>query len=248
MTIEPAAPARSARRGARGSAAPAAASGSITAIEARPRDPAARVIHVGDAVVAELLASHAAELDLRVGRRWTPALARRVEAFATALAARRDAMAILGRSAMSSGRLRARLLRRGHPDEIAQGAISELVAHGWLNDAVYARTIAAEAIRRGSISRAALVARLRRREIDEELAERVASEAIRDAAGGAGGGETRGHELESCRRAAEKLVRRGASAAGDARHAARRVASALARRGFDPDIIAAVLRSSSDEP
>ena len=218
----------------------------IVAVEADPKDPNLRRVRVGRRVVAVLAASDASALGVRPGAAWDEALSAAVARCANVEAARRDALRALARASVPSARLRERLSRRGHEPSIVEEVVEGLVRDGWLNDALVADAAAEGIQRRGRLPRRAVAAALLARGVEPELATRAARR------GAAPGDE----ELAACAEFAATLLARpaakptrgkspasGAGIRGPHRDA-HRVAAALARRGFDPDIIARVLRDA----
>jgi regulatory protein len=206
----------------------ASAAPRITAIEPLPSDPNVRRVRVDGRTAVRLRASDVEALKLKVGRRWTDSLSRRAAALAAVAAARTTAMSVLGRRAMSHGELIARLVKRGHDGSIAERVADELAADRWIDDAEYARSLAQELARGRGASQRMIVQRLLKRHVDANLAERAAADAI-----GAGG------QVDLAVEFAAKRMRTMAGLPPAT--AARRIAGALARRGYEDDVVAAAL-------
>jgi len=139
-----------------------------------------------------------------------------------------DAYRLLGHRARSREELRRRLLAKDHDERAVADAVEKLSADGFLDDAAFARSFAADKRQLGGWGEA----RIRR-----GLRELGVTAADADAALGAPGrGE--GEELE---RALAVLRRRGAPAQPlDA--ARRRAFQALQRRGFSSSVAYAAVR------
>jgi regulatory protein len=214
----------------------------ITAIRPLPSDPSLRSVRIGRRVIARLRASDCEAIGLRTGEILTDELAGAIEAMLAVNSARKDALRLLGRRGYSCGQLVDRLKRKGHDASAACAVVDELRADNWLDDEEFARAVAREIRARGPASTRLIIQKLRQRRIDGDLARRVAEEALADA-----------DPLEEAVALAEKRLRTMGRVPPAT--AARRIAGALARRGFDMDIIRAALERvkitddhSGDEP
>ena len=146
-----------------------------------------------------------------------------------------DAYRLLGHRARSRAELRRRLLEKEHEEDAVEWALERLLGDGFLDDAAFARSYAADKKRLGGWG----AERIRR-----GLAELgVAGDVVDAELGAESGGE--GDELE---RALALLARRGAPEAPlDA--ARRRAYEMLVRRWFAaPVAYAAVRRWASGQP
>ncbi|MFO0874701.1 MAG: RecX family transcriptional regulator [Phycisphaerales bacterium] len=195
-------------------------------------DPNVRRIRVGRRVVAELAAHEIESLRLAPGREWTPALAARVARVQALAQARRDALRMLARAGASSSRLRERLIRKGHDAAIAAAAVDGLARDGWVDDRAFAGSLATSLQRTGRLPKDALAARLARRGVDAKLAAEVAR-----TAGLADGADAHA----ACMEAATRLLGTAQARNVDRATRARRLAAALARKGFDADSISSTL-------
>lgn len=203
------------------------AQATITEIVPLPSDPNMRRVRIGRKTIATLRANDLEQLNLKVGQRWTDALAKAVEKAVAANKARKAALTMLGRRAASHGEVIERLVRKGHELSIAQQIADEVAADGWIDDRAYAEAIVREAMRKKPASRRLLLAKLETKKIAPELAAAVADEAF-----------ARCGELEAALAfAREKLA---AMRSLPASTMYRRLAGALARRGFNEDAIASV--------
>jgi SOS response regulatory protein OraA/RecX len=196
----------------------------ITNIKPLPSDPNLRRIYVNKKAIALLRASDVELLKLREGLAWTTSIEQAVRNEHDALNARRDAMRMLGRRALSSGELLERLLRRNHSRALSERTVSELAADHWIDDAQYAREIIDRATRRKPASKQLLQAKLIARQLDPKLARDIITEQR--------GSSNDDHEALSL---AQKRWSTMKNLPRD--KAARRIAGTLARRGFDHQAI-----------
>jgi regulatory protein len=217
----------------------------ISAVIADPKDSNLRRVRLGRRTVAVLGAAAAAELGVVEGALWDERLAGAVSHREALDRARREALRSLARSSKSSGQLRAALARRGHAPELVGDVLAVLATEGWLDEERSAQEVASAIRRRGEVPRRALARTLEARGFEESVARRAA------AIGAAAGDE----ELAACAALATKLLARhraaaagtsGATGALERRNL--RVAAALARRGFDSDIIRRVLSAAGALP
>lgn len=200
----------------------------ITDIAPVASDPRLRLIRVGARSILTLRDVDVETLDLKVGAIWTEQIARAVAELLAAEKARRDALSALGRRAMATAELRQRLISRGHASEVADAIIAEFIEDGWLDDKAFALQFAEEILARSPTSRAMLRSKLEKRGLDAGLARSAASQTISES-----------DELE----AAVKITRARLDRAGEAAGSTivRRIAGALARRGFEESVILAAL-------
>ncbi|BDG60499.1 regulatory protein RecX [Caldinitratiruptor microaerophilus] len=149
----------------------------------------------------------------------------------------------LGRRALTAEELSRRLARRGFSEAAVSAALSHLAARGWLDDREYARQYVA-AHRQGWALQGPrrLAAELRRRGVPPDI--------VAEVVGDLGSAEL---EAQAEALARSRLARMGGA---DRRTAWRRLSGLLARRGFEPEVVASVLRrvlaapdpDASDEP
>ena len=201
----------------------------ITAIRPLPSDPSMRGVRIGRRVIARLRATDIESLGLEAGQILTDELAGAIEEVLALTRARRDALRLLGRRGYSSGQLVDRLKRKGHAESTARAVVDELRDGDWLDDEEYARAVAREICARGPASPRLIMQKLRQRRIDADLARRVAEETLADT-----------DPVEEAIALAEKRMRSMRSVPRAT--AARRIAAALARRGFDMDTIRAAIQ------
>lgn len=145
-----------------------------------------------------------------------------------AAAAEGVAVRILGGASQSAAALHRRLRRRGFSEEGAEQTTAAMVAHGSVDDAAFAQSIAARRRRTGH-GRIAVIAELRAKGIDDIAVNNVA-------------GTT---DVEGERSSALVLARRLAGHAGrdpTDRAGRQRLGASLQRRGFDVETVRWVLR------
>lgn len=207
----------------------------ITAVRTSASDPNRRHIDVDGRRVVTIAASAAEELGLEAGRAWTKTLAERVERHRLLDQTRRVALQCLGRRAMSTSALRARLVARTGSESAAKTVVDEFVRDGWLDDHASAVDYAASLLRTSPATASYLEQRLEARGIDAETAARAAATALADV------------DLDG---AATAFVRRKAKTMTSLSAAARlrRLAGLLARRGFDAEAAMQILRRAGVAP
>ena len=198
----------------------------VTALRATRRGGVA--LHVDDEYVCVVSESLVARWRLFKGRELDAADVAAIRAASSAERVMGDAYRLLGHRARSREELRRRLLAKEHDEHAVEDALEKLSADGFLDDAAFARSYAADKRKIGGWGDA----RIRRglRELGVTTAD------ADDALGAPGEGE--GEELE---RALAVLRRRGAP--GQPLDAARRRAfQALQRRGFSSSVAYAAVR------
>ncbi len=207
----------------------------ITAIEPLRSDSTMRRVRVGRKTIATVQAADVDAMGLAVGLDWTDQLAQRVQRAVETHQARRAALWLLNRRAYSCGELIDRLARRGHSNQIAGSIAQELAIAGSIDDEAYGRAIAREAVATKPASQEFLARKLRGRRIPDDLAQRIARETLADV------------DLVA---AATQYARKRLHAMPTVSWttATRRIAAALARRGFDADTIAATLGRLNQAP
>jgi len=141
-------------------------------------------------------------------------------------AAREVALRKLDARPCSRGELREAILHRGFGEAVADDVLDRLERVGLVDDAAYAAAIVRERFRVGKVGRA-VAEELRRRHIDQDVAERALSQVDRD---------------DERRRAAGLVDSKLHSMSGVDREAAfRRLTGMLARRGFSPQVCVSVV-------
>lgn len=201
----------------------------ITALEPAPDDPNQRRICVGSKIVATLPAQEVMRLGIAVGDQWSEAVGATIREAAARMEAHKVALRVLGRRGYSRRGLLDRLTASGVEPGCAESVVAELEHNGWIDDRLLATDLARSLLRRNPAGPDLIVRKLEARGIDPSLARATADESLQgiDLIGSAEGLARR--RLRSIERA-------------DPASAARRVASALARRGFDDDVVREVLR------
>ncbi len=200
----------------------------ITEIQPLPDDPNRRRVKVDGKTAATLRGSDVEDLKLQVGRRWTAALAERVQMAVATDKARRDAMRLLGQRSRSRKDLIDRLIMRGHVSMVAERIADEAVRDGWLDEQAFAADVIRGVTSRRPAGRRLVEEKLRARGVDEGVVEHAAA----DAAAG-----------QDDRVAAMTLARRrlGTMNSVSPPVALRRIAGLLSRRGFDEDTVQTTL-------
>ncbi|MDX2116183.1 MAG: regulatory protein RecX [Planctomycetota bacterium] len=181
--------------------------------------------------VCLLPAREAARLGLEAGRAWTAGLAAKVRPAAERDEALGRALRLLAARPRSRGELLERLSRAGVREEVAAEIVDRLQASGHVDDAAYAKLYAQSLADSGKgAGKRLIVAKLRRRRVAGDVADRAAREAC---AGRDEQAEADALAARKWRTMPEKL---------EVHVRARRVLGALARRGFAPGIAAAAVR------
>ncbi len=200
----------------------------IGAIDAPAANASLRRIRVGRRIVATLPADAVEALGIAIGDVWTERLAATVQQAAAEHIVRRYAQRLLKRRPYSRNELIDRLMQKEPDGAMAERIANEMIAAGAIDDEAYARVVAVSVADRGPVSVTYLKHKLRQRGIPSELAQRVAGETLE---------ETDIVEIAAAFAAAR--LRSMSSQPPDV--AARRIWSALARRGLDADTIRIVL-------
>lgn len=206
----------------------------IDAIVPLPRDPNQRRIRVGGKTAATLSVGELEQLGVAVGDVWTTTLAERAAQLMAAAKARKAALAILARRAVATESLRQLLVRKGHAPSIVADVVAQLAHDGWVNDRELAEAVAESTLRRAPAAASLIIQKLRTRNLPEDIAREVSDRVTRD---------------QDALRAALSLARQRMAKAGSVGLpvAMRRAASALARRGFEDELIAEVMERLAGE-
>ncbi len=138
---------------------------------------------------------------------------------------REHALGLLGRRGYSRGELAQRLASRGYDRGTIDILVDRLAAWGLVDDEAYAREVARTILRRKPASAELIEQKLIARRLPTELARRIAAETLADV----DAVEAATRLALSCHRARSPEADR------------RRIGSALARRGFDADVIREVV-------
>lgn len=205
----------------------------VVSLTPSARTPSRVMLRVGRAgsrgrIVATLSVNAVERLGVGVGTAWTEQLSRRAldeAAYEKTLA---DGMRIVNRRAVSVTDLRGRLTSRGHAAVHIERAVQRMIQIGAVNDAALARELIDVTQSKRPVGEAALRDKLARRGIDEKIIDeqlgehRSSSDPVADAMG----------------LATKKLA---AMHGHDAATRRRRLWGVLARRGFEQEVIEAVL-------
>lgn len=200
----------------------------IGAIDAPASNVSLRRIRVGPRIVATLPADAIERLGIAIGDVWTERLAATVQQAAAEHTVRRYAQRLLKRRPYSRSELIDRLMRKESDGAMVTRIADEMIAAGAIDDEAYARAVAVSVADRGPVSVTYLKHKLRQRGIPLELAQRVAGETLEEI-----------DVVETAVAFAAARLRSMSSQPPDV--AARRIWSALARRGLDADTIRIVL-------
>ncbi len=213
----------------------------ITAITANARHAGRFEILVDDKVVAMLSLDGIERLGIRIGARYSEALANRVANEATALHTFDRALAMLAARPRAARDLERMLVRKGEPAEHVAAAIQRLIALGILDDAQFARQFIRARIAGAGLSRRRLKSELWRRGVDRDVIDAALNEVI---------AEDEVDEDAQIAKVAAKKLRTLRSA--DPAVARRRLYAFLARRGYEGTAIRRVIdslpASAEDEP
>lgn len=138
--------------------------------------------------------------------------------------ARETALRSLSRASTTRAGLVQRLIKKGYEREVAEGVAQEMERIGAVDDGVYAEALVRDALRSRPAGRQLLDAKLRAKGVSAEIRERVLEEAL--------------SERDDLADAIGVARRRLAALPGtlDAVVVRRRLAGAVARRGFDGDV------------
>ncbi len=200
----------------------------IGAIDAPASNASLRRIRVGRRIVATLPADAVVALGIAIGDVWTERLAATVQQAMAEHTVRRYAQRLLKRRPYSRSELIDRLMRKEADGAMAGRIADEMIATGAIDDEAYARVVAVSVADRGPVSVTYLKHKLRQRGIPPELAQRVAGETLEET-----------DVVETAVAFAAARLRSKSSQPPDV--AARRIWSALARRGLDAETIRIVL-------
>jgi regulatory protein len=201
----------------------------ITALQPQKKNPDRIDVYVDGELRLEIAADLAFSEHLRAGDEVTEdvleALARRDEAWR----AREAALVLLSFRPRTAAELHRRLRQKGFAADVAEACVAGLGDLGVVDDAAFAQAFVRDRVRLKPTGARRLARELRAKGVDADTVEA----AIGDAVGADGEAE-----LDLARRAAAKWRPR---AGEDRARARRRLHGFLARRGFGPDAIRAVL-------
>ncbi|MBI1369445.1 MAG: hypothetical protein GC162_12425 [Planctomycetes bacterium] len=214
----------------------------ITSIKPLKGDPLRCVVRVGKEKVATLKIEHLGELGIRVGDVWDEATAARVGRVAMTDEARRKALSLINRRDYSSGELANKLRQKGYESAVIEPLVADLLAKRYLDDEAYGRSAIASIRARKPAGRRLIEQKLMLKRLPRKLIEKLVREA-----------EGEHDAVGEARRLAEQRLKSAALRRCEPAKRRQRVWSLLARRGFDPGVIAQAMRglsglSDEDEP
>ncbi len=212
-------------------ALPSVPAGRVTALHERRAGSGRYVLSIDGAPVALVSAELVARNGVRVGAQIDAAAAQGIAREAAQLAVFDKAVGVLAARPRSARELELRLRRAGAPTEMVAQAVDRLRELGVVDDEAYARNLARSRVVSGGASRRRIAQELQRKGVDRRLADGAVAEVLE---------EVELDEEGAARAAAEKRLR--ALRGLDADTARRRLHGYLARRGYDGDLIARVVR------
>jgi regulatory protein len=209
--------------------APPPPGGTITGIVASPRAPG-RFSVIVDGRPSHTLGLAAIErLHLTVGA----STAGREEIIAREEGALRTydrAVMMLAARGRAAKDLERQLVRKGEPAEFARLAVERLVAEGFVDDELYARSFVRSKSAGAGLARFRLKQELGRQGVDRAVADEAIAEVFEE------------ESVDEVATATALAVKRARSLRGaDPQSQRRRLYAFLARRGYPPDVIATVL-------
>lgn len=203
----------------------------VTAVAPHPRRQGRLVLEINRVSVGTMAIDLAADLGLRpvlsVDRPTLDAIAQAVRR--TALLDK--ALDLLAVRARSTRDLRLRLRRAGGTEADLGWVVDRLTSQGFLDDAAYARSVAHARIVSGGVSRRGVESELRRRGVAADTAADAIGDTLEDVQL-----DEYGAALEGARRRVRAL------SSLDHATRRRRLYAWLARRGYEPDVVARVVR------
>ncbi len=197
--------------------------GRVSSIKPLSSDPSRCSIRVDRRKAATVQRAEIEAMSLRVGDEWTEPVAQRVAEAAELSSAKAYALRRLAKRALTERELQDAVERRGHARATAERALAEMRRLGLMDDEAIARSMTRSTLAVKPAGRRYLLARLRRRGVEREVAARVVDEAL-------GGRDSRADALALARLRLRFLPR-----SAEEQTARRRLYAFLARRGFDPD-------------
>jgi len=206
-------------RGFRDSLPAADAGIEIESISEIPRAPGHCEVRLSDGRRLRLDGAEAEDSGCRAGAVWSSELVATIERRRDLRRLREEALRCLARREHSREELRRRLAQRGFGATPIAEALDELERDGWLDESRFIESRLDEWLRRPAHGRAWLLGRLEKDGVDRAEAEAALSDL---------------YPPEAERAAARRVAR---SLATEPRATPRRVAAALARRGFDEEIV-----------
>ncbi|MBI2408900.1 MAG: regulatory protein RecX [Gemmatimonadetes bacterium] len=211
---------------------PSAVSGTVTALRENPRKPGRYAVLIEGKSVAIVNAAYLHDSRLAVGKTISEADGERLLVAARKLEAFDRAAAALGRRARSAHELERWLLQRGFDRADVTDAVQRLTEIGAIDDSQFARAFARSRALGKGMSKRRLAQELSRRGVDRQQADAAIAEVLEE-------------ESVDERALLEAAARKKLAMLGgqDADTVKRRLYGYLARRGYDANDIAAVLRT-----
>lgn len=203
----------------------------VTAILPSPRKPGRFELIADGRAIATLSIEAVERLQLAVGRELDERLLRDVEREAALLGTYDRALNMLAMRGRAAAELRRALVRKGEPADQVDAAIQRLRDAGFLDDAAFARQFTRGKALGTGMSRRRLRQELGRRGVAGELSDEAIDEVFE---------EEQIDEAAAIERLARKKLRTLVKL--DPATQRRRLYAFLARRGYDADDIARVVR------
>lgn len=148
--------------------------------------------------------------------------------------AKKKALALLSHSARSAGEIRRRLLEAGFSERTTVRVVDDFIRVGLLDDKAFALSYARSRLLQRAMGKRLLRMELLQKGIDEESAEAAAAEAYGPAS-----------ETDLAKQLVEK--RKGGLPQDDKRKMKQKLSDMLFRRGFEWDVISAVVQDAMRE-
>ena len=208
--------------------------GTVTALHERRAGSARYLVAIDGRDVATVSAQLIATRGLHVGMRIDSASAELLREESGRLVVFDKAVELLAVRARSVRDMRMRLKRVGATAGAIDGAVERLITLGLLDDDAYARNLAHARVTGGGVSK---------RRIGQELQKRGVARDVADEAIDATLADVELDELGAARAAALKRMRSLRSLDDATRR--RRLYAFLARRGYEPGVIARVIKEAS---
>ena len=202
----------------------------ITEIRAPSGHPLRRSVVVGPKCVARLSPEAVERLGLRAGAAWDAEAEQRVRDAGSQDNAMRYAVRLLRKRPLGSGEMLERLRRRGFDAAAAEWVVRRLTEQRILDDAAYGRLVVESELARKPAGRGLLVRKLARKRLGRDLIAQVVQEAVR-----------RSDPIVDARHLVEQKLRNPSMRRCPAVIRKQRLWGLLARRGFDQEVIEAVL-------
>lgn len=208
----------------------------ITAIKTTKRNAIERKVFVDGKCVAALPLDVVVELDLMEGQACSDEMVDRICKAAGYAKAKREALKMLNRRALSCGELTERLKKKGYDGNAVEFVVAELNETGYLNDEAYGRVVIEQERRRKAAGRRLLQQKLYQKKLKRDVIDRLLDEADEER-------DVVNDALELARKRFETATMQGL----EERAQKRRLWSLLQRRGFDYQTIEKVVARLYEE-